>query len=377
MSLADSVARIAREARQLAARTEAKRKLPQHLVQSMAEAGLYRMLMPAELGGGEVELPAFIDVLAELGAADGATGWTVMTGATTGLLSVYLRPEVARKWFGDPKVVPAGVFAPAAKATPVEGGYRLSGRWSFMSGVDHATLRVGGAVVVEGAEPRKLPSGEVEIRSFFFRPEDSKVLDTWDTSGLCGTGSHDVVVENLFVPEHDTTSVFVDRPWSQSALYKFSLFGLLALGVGAVGLGIARAAVDEARTLALRPPHPGRRSLAETERAQLRFAETEGELRAARYFVNSAVARASSQSEPDLESRAELRLAATHAAKTSAGVVDAMYHLSGGAAIYRRSPLQRYFRDVHTMTQHVMVAEPSLRPVGRVLLGQAVSGAQL
>jgi len=263
------------------------------------------------------------------------------------------------------------------RAIPVDGGYRLSGRWPFTSGVENSSLRLGGALVFEGVKPRLLPSGEPEIRSFFVRADQSAVIDTWKTSGLKGTGSHDMVVEDIFVPDSHTACVLTDAPTESGPLYRFPLFGLLALGVSAVGLGIARASLDEIAELATRKKR-GRRSLGETELAQLRMAEAEGELRAAEALIGTTIDDVwSGEGTLDARDRASLRLAATHAARAAARVVDAAYHLGGGTSIYESSPLQRHFRDVHTMTQHIMVNEISLKPVGRVLFGLPTDLTQL
>jgi alkylation response protein AidB-like acyl-CoA dehydrogenase len=353
----------------LSTEIEQARRVPASLVADLARAGHYRMLVPASLGGGEVHARVFVDVLRALGQGDSATAWTVMTGATTGLLSAYLPRQGATELFSDPASVFAGVFAPMGRAVSVDGGYRLSGCWPFASGVENAEVRLGGALVFEDGRPRLLASGEPEIRSLFVRAEQSSVVDTWRTTGLRGTGSHDMVVEDVFVPDCHTACLFTDAPTEVGPLYRFPLFGLLALGVSAVGLGIARASLDELAGLATRKRR-GRRALAETELAQLRRAEAEGELLAAEALIGATIDQVwSGEGALDAQGRASLRLAATHAARAAARVVDTAYHLGGGASIYDSSPLQRHFRDVHTMTQHIMVSEISLKPVGRVLFG--------
>lgn len=359
-----------------AAEGERARRVPEDLAGRLAAEGFYRMLVPARHGGGEVHPWTFVEVLEALGRGDGAPAWTVMTGATTGLLAAYLPPATAGALFGRSETVPAGVFAPAGRARPVDGGFRLSGRWAWNSGVDNSTVRLAGALVMEGDAPRLLPTGQPELRSFFLEPEQSRVLDTWDTSGLRGTGSHDLVVEDVFVPSDRTTCVLVDPPLEPGPLYRFSLFGLLALGVSAVGLGIARAALDEIVRLASEK-RSGRKVLADVEATQLDVAQAEGELAAARALMQVEVEAAWGSAELDDGRRARLRLAATHAAWASTRAVDAAYHLAGGASVYSRSPLQRAFRDIHTLTQHVMVNRMSLKPVGRILLGRPTDVSQL
>ncbi|MEM1413305.1 MAG: acyl-CoA dehydrogenase family protein [Myxococcota bacterium] len=363
---------------------EAERRVPRALADALAADGYYRMLTPRSLGGLEVHPRVFVESLIALGRGDGATAWTVMTGSTTGLLAAYLPRAGARALFADDASIPAGVFAPLGRATPVPGGYRLSGRWPFTSGVENADVRLGGGLVFEegGEGPRLLPGGQPELRSFFMRAGDTRVEDTWKTSGLRGTGSHDMVAEDVFVPAEHTACVFADAPVEGGVLYRFPLFGLLSLGVAAVGLGIARAALDALGELA-RTKKRGRKSLAETELAQVRMADAEGELRAAEALVLTtledayAVARDGVGEGLGAPTRASLRLAATHAARAAARVTDAAYHLGGGASIYEHNPLQRHFRDVHTMTQHVMVNEATLKPIGRILFGLPTDLRQL
>ncbi len=299
-----------------------------------------------------------------------------MTGSTTGLLAAYLPAAGAKTLFSDPARIYAGVFAPMGRAIPVPGGFRLAGRWPFTSGVENSHLRVGGALVMEGDAPRTLPSGEPEIRSFFVTADQSSVVDTWKTSGLRGTGSHDMVVEDVFVPDAHTCCVLVDTPQHDGRLYGFPLFGLLASGIAAVGLGIARNALDAFEELAASKGR-GRRSLAESELAQVGLARATGEWRAARALLDSALDEAWEAPSIDLNARAAIRLAATHAAHASARVVDTVYHMGGGTSIYEQSRLQRCFRDVHTMTQHIMVNEPSLTTIGRVLMDLPVRASQL
>lgn len=194
--------------RERADATEKARRLSADTAGTFADAGFFRMLVPSALGGGEVHPRTFVDVLEALGSGCGASGWIAMTGSTTGLLAAYL-PDAEP--FRDPSGIYAGVFAPRGKATPVEGGYRVTGRWPFTSGVDNATLRLGGALVFEGNAPRMLPSGEPEIRSFFFDADQTSVIDTWDTSGLRGTGSHDMAVDDVFVPAERSACVLSVR----------------------------------------------------------------------------------------------------------------------------------------------------------------------
>ncbi len=375
--------------RDLGRQIERERRVPQELANALAHAGFYRMLVPRSLGGLEVRARVFVEALEALALGDSAVGWTVMTGATTGLLSAYLGEGAALDAFRQPSSTYAGVFAPMGRATPAlspEGvpGFLLNGRWSFASGVENASLRLAGGLVFEAGakEPRRLPSGDPELRSFFFSASDSEVHDTWETAGLRGTGSHDLSVHDLFVPATDSVCVLSERPRHAGALYAFPLFGLLAMGVSAVGLGIA-ARAREALLEQAKEARRGRRSLAESELVQVRVAEADADLSAAKAGMVAALERVWTEVEAQgdqrvsLAQRVALRQAATHAARVAARSVDVFYGLGGGRALYTSSPLERCLRDVHTLTQHIMVAEGSWVAPGRFLLDQPLNAAQL
>jgi len=361
---------------------EQGRRLPVEVAQQLAEAGMFRMLVPASLGGGEVTPATMVRTLATLAEGDAAAAWCVMTGATTSLLSAYLPVEAATMiWKDEPEVITAGVFAPTGRAEPTEGGFRLTGRWAFASGCENATWRMGGALVMEEGKPRTA-NGRPEIRSMLFRAEDSRIIDTWDVAGLNGTGSHDMAVEGLFVPEAHTACLVTDDPTHAGTLYRFPVFGLLAAGVSAVALGIGRAAIDELSALVKRKKSfGGKRSLAQGELIQVEVARAEAELSAGRALLLERCEQAWHAAEKGALTggdRASLRMAATHATRSAVRAVDAMYQAGGGTALYRsKSPLQRHLRDVHTVTQHIMVSPQTDKTVGRVLLGVETDTSQL
>jgi len=368
--------------RSFADKNEAARRLDPELVADLAAAGVFRLMVPKELGGLETDVATLLRVIESVSEADGAAGWCVMIGASTGVNSGYL-PEVAsREVFGDPMGVAGGVFMPRGRAARVDGGYRVTGRWPFASGSQHCSWLLGGSIVFGADGPEKLADGSINGRSMYFPIRDVEIIDTWDVSGLRGTGSHDMAVQDVFVPEKCSVSLTADRPWHAGALYRFPPFGLLGLAVSAVGLGIARASIEELKVLAgAKTPTGSRRPLAERGATQERVARAEAELRSARAFLFEAVAEAWQAAErgddASMEQRALLRLAATHAMVTSAGVVDAMYNLGGATSAYSSSPLQRQFRDVHVATQHIMVAPPTFELAGRVLLGVPADTAML
>ncbi|HEU0029166.1 MAG TPA: acyl-CoA dehydrogenase family protein [Kofleriaceae bacterium] len=355
---------------------EAGRRLPAEAVAALADAGVFKMLVPRAYGGAETSLGTFLRVIEEIARADGSAGWIAMIGASSGLMAAYLDASVAREIYGAPDAVTCGVFAPMGRAERVEGGFNVSGRWAFASGCEHAPWRMGGALVMVPGGPELLPTGAPDVVSMLFRADDTRVLPTWNTSGLCGTGSHDLEVKNVFVPTARTFSLLRDAPRKEhdGEIYRLPFFGVLAAGVAAVAVGIARNAIDLVVALAkVKHPLGAKRGLAHRELVQLQIARAEAKYRGARAFLleaaNDAEAAIASGAPASLSIRARLRLAACHATTEAAAAVDLAYETGGGTSIYATSPLQRCFRDVHVATQHIMVSPTAATLAGRVLLG--------
>jgi alkylation response protein AidB-like acyl-CoA dehydrogenase len=360
-----AAAEIAPRAREI----EAERRLPPTVVDALVQAGVFKLLVPRAYGGAEASLATLVAVLEELAAADGSAGWCAMVGASSGLMAGFLSDDVARAVYGPDDAITCGVFAPMGRAVPVADGYRVSGRWTFASGCQHSTWCMGGAIVAgNGVAPA---GGAPDVRSMLFHASEIRIIDTWDTSGLRGTGSHDFVVDDVIVPAGRSFSLFTSG--HALAPYRAAFFGGLAAGVAAVALGIARAAIDAFVALARdKRPMGARRTIAERELTQLTVARAEARVRAARAFLLDAVAAAGAAGatgEASIEQRALLRLAACHAATEAAAAVDLVYEAGGGSSIYATSPLGRCFRDVHTATQHLMVSQAAATLVGRILLG--------
>ena len=353
-----------------AAEAEARGALDPALVVAMAEAGIFRALVPSELGGGEVHpatLRAGIELIA---AADGAAGWCGAIGATAGLAAAYLPSGVAAELF-DAGTIAAGVFAPRGRLAPAVDGYELGGRWQLGSGVAHSTL-IGLGCIDPGRGPlyALLPRSEVEV------------IETWDSLGLRATASHDVAVGAVAVPAERVIDLIGGEPAAAGPLYRFPLFGMLAVAVAAVCTGIARGALADVVALAAeRKPAGSARSLAERAMTQERVAAATAALSAASAGVDSAIGAAWRSAEAGdpltLAERAGLRLACTHAAQAAVEVVDTAHRLGGAGSLYRGSALERRLRDVHTAAQHMVVAPATLELCGRILLGLETEASQL
>jgi len=380
VSDADTARKLAPVIEPRRAEIEHGRRLPPDLVARLAEAGLFKLCVPRAYGGGEIEPEALVETLEAVARVDGSTGWCVMIGATSGMVAAYLPDEEARAIYGAPDVVTGGVFAPRGTATSVDGGFRMTGRWPFASGSQHCAWLMGGCLVrdADGVDGARDGSGDrdggPDARLLLLPADEVEILDTWTVAGLCGTGSHDMVVNDAFVPASRAVSIVADPPRQQGALYAFPIFGLLAVGIAAVALGLGRAAIDELTDLAgAKVPTGSRRRLAQRGAVQADVARAEARLRSGRAFLLDAVGAAWTSARAgdaiSLDQRALLRTAATHATREAATAVDIAYDAGGGTSVYATSPLQRHFRDVHVVTQHVMVAPATFELAGRVLLG--------
>ncbi len=354
---------------------ERERGLAPEVVDALRAGDLFRLCVPKALGGAEAPPLALLEAVETLAQADASSGWCLAVTATSGLVAAYLEEDAAREVYGTAGVAVGGVFAPRGRAVAVAGDLEVSGRWSFASGSTFCDWLMGGCVTErEGEGP--------ELRLVLFPRADVEIVDTWTVSGLRGTGSHDIAVDGLRVPAARSAAVIGVSPRVAGALYAFPLFGLLAAAIAGVTLGIARGAMTDLLELAgAKTPEGSRRRLAERSTVQSEVARAEAALRAARGLLVDALergyARAQEGAGIDTDQRLSVRLAATHATRSAASVVDACYELGGGSSIYATSPLQRRFRDVHAATQHMLVAPATFELAGRLLLGLPTDTSQL
>lgn len=358
--------------RERADEIEAARRLPTDLSKRFAAAGFYRMCVPEIYGGLELPPAETMQTIEILARADGASAWCVFIGATSGTVLSMLPEASAREIFSTPETMLAGVFAPRGKAVVVDGGFRVEGQWQWGSGTQNADWILAGCQVIRNGEPELLRNGTPRSRMMIVPASHVEFLDTWYVSGLAGTGSTDFALHDRFVPEQHAVGFGVDGPLPRP-LYAFPQFGLLGMGIAAVALGLARAAIDELVEIAGgKTPSGSARPLAARAITQIEVARAEAAVRSARAFYYEAIDDAWQQAlAGDLETdrRRDIRLATTHATHACAEAVDRMYNLGGGTSVYRRSPLQRIFRDVHVATQHMMVSPATLELTGRLLLG--------
>ncbi len=375
-SLLQSIDELAPTLIEVIPQLEQAGRLPMDIATALASQGLYSILTPKSLGGLELDVHTFVLAIERLARYEASCGWCAFISNTSALLAGYLSPESACKVFNRPDLKFAGAFAPRGRAlrTIRDGvsGYLVSGRWQWASGAANADYVVAGCMVLDDAgNADRLPSGSINVHSMLLDKAQVQILNNWTAMGLRGSGSGEFLVENAFVPADRSASIMSDTPLPLP-LYKFPIFCLLALGVAAVALGVARLAIESLVTLSHeKSPQGSQRPLAERQSIQLQVARSEARLRAARQFLLSTVDVAWAAADDNrlvLDIRRDLRLATTYATKEAVTVVEAMYDCAGGDAVFASSPLQRCLRDVRVASQHVMVSESTYELTGRLFL---------
>lgn len=382
-SHADCVARVHALGAMIAGcadETERLRELPRRLVTALAEAGLFRLLQPRELGGGELTPMGFAETMGEIAYYDASTAWCVGQGNGCGAAAAFLDPAVAREIFGPADGILAwGPPSGAAKVKKVSGGYRLTGSWSFASGSHNATW-LGAHVFEPGTDgkPLRRPDGGTVLRSLLFPKSAAQMTDIWRVMGLRGTGSDQYAVTDLFVANDHT--VLHDRsrmPARQGGrLYRFSFSNLYASGFAGLALGVARGFYDSFVALAAdKTPRGARSTLRHDSVVQSQVAQASARLRSARAFLIGALGEIWDEvgrtGEVTLDHNATIRLASTWAIHQARDVVNELYHAAGATAIFDAQPFERRFRDINTIAQQMQGAQRHFETVGGILLGLA------
>ena len=361
---------------------DANRELPRALFTAIADAGLFHLGVPREIGGSEIDFPTYVRVIEEIGKADASTGWAVNQGATFATISARMEPEVARAvWIDTPRSVVANSPGPTAQAIVVPGGFRVTGRQPFSTGCRHASWIAAHGTVIENGEVR-LRDGAPEARYLLVPVAQVDLLDTWHTRGMRGTGTHHFEVKDVFVPAERTVLTKNAPQLSGGARYKIP-FGLsFAAGDGAVALGLARSCLDAFFELAgAKMPRYTTNLLREQALVQFAVGKAEAALRSGRAFLMEAVQEiwdeADSKGAVTLERRATLRLAATHAIRLAAEIVESVYSACGATAAFEGNLIQRHFQDIHVITQHVQGRLAHYELVGRHWLGLQIDESRL
>jgi alkylation response protein AidB-like acyl-CoA dehydrogenase len=357
---------------------ERNRELPTSIVSALIDNGLFRLLQPRSLGGGELDPMTYTQVIEEIASLDASTGWCVEQANGCSMVAAFLEPEVAQEIFGAPDGIVAWGPVGPAELSVVPGGFRLTGTWNFASGSHHATW-LGAHVVAlgpDGAPLRRADGGEI-LRTLLFPKNCATMTDTWHVVGLRGTGSDRYSITDLFIPERHT--VLRDpsiAPRERSRLYCFSSSNMYATGVAGVALGIARGMITDFTELATeKVPRGARQRLCENQVIQSQRAQAEARLGSARAYLLSGLTEiwevVGETGELSLEQNTMIRLVSTWAIDQAREVVNTLYHSSGATAIFDNCPFERRFRDMHTASQQAQGRQAHYETIGRVLFGLA------
>jgi indole-3-acetate monooxygenase len=367
---------LAPEFRARAAEGETNRTMPADLAAKVKEAGLFRLSLPASLGGWEADPITIFEVIERLSYADGSAGWTTLIGCSP-VFMAWLDPSVAAKLLdGNPDICTTGVFAPLGRAVPDgNGSFKVDGRWPCNSGCPHSEWFVVGVVVMDGDHPRIVPPGRPDWRLAWFPCADGEIIDNWYAAGLKGTGSHDVAVHGITVPEELTCSPMFDPARHAGPLYRLSFHNLISAHMAGFPAGVGRRALDEFAVAAERKHRgPSPTSVADDPVVQHRFAVVDGDLRAARAFFIEAIGEAwekVTRGDPySLQQRALVMSANQVLQRAAVAAVDAVLPLAGASAVYADNPIQRCSRDLRAASQHIFFNLDVLKDIGEVALGR-------
>ncbi|MDE2843027.1 MAG: acyl-CoA dehydrogenase family protein [Chloroflexota bacterium] len=335
-----------------------ERHIPDSLARLVNQAGVYRLFLPSSMGGPQLHPVTAYKVIEEVSKAEASVGWCGLLSNGGALFTGNFTPEAARDMFGlPPDFRCAGSFRPLGESRPVPGGYRVSGRWDYASGIANANWLFVNTRVVDDEGPRMTEEGRPATAMLFTPIDTATVHDTWQVVGLCGTGSNDFVLEDVFVPAERSFRLY-DSPLEPGFLYhpRTMLIAIWVL-VSAVALGAARGAMDAFKDMASGSGTTiSTTLLRDRPHVQARVGEAEAIISGSRAYLLDAVARAWDSFSDDMPTPspelAQARLAITHSIHQAARAVDILFHAAGTNAIHRSNGLERRWRDVHVVVQH-------------------------
>lgn len=381
-ALLDRVLALSPEIAARSEETERNRAVPPDLMRRLRDAGLFRLMVPKSLGGEELSLLQAVRVIEALARADGSAGWNAMVifGYNVAL-GRFPREAFDRVFANGPDVVMRGALAPLGKARAAEGGYLIAGQWPFASGSYDPEWIVASGRVHDNGVPRLLPTGEPKMVMALLPAAAARFLDTWDTVGLCGSSSHDFVIDETFVPYGHVGNLFDPSVPSQydTPLLRLPFRALAGPTHSAVAVGIAQGALDDIIDLSAtkRGAFTPGMLLADDPVFKHRIGQLSARLATVRGALDRMVLqieqRAASQAATTLHDSAEASALVSFAHSECVAIVDEIFALGGSTPIYRSSPIQRRWRDVRCATQHVGASPANYGKLGDLLVAERES----
>ena len=371
--MVEAAATIADAARAAADEIESTQRLPHDITRAMIDAGLLQMYVRPSVGGPGTDPLTAYRAVETLAVADASVAWLSMVSSGCTWLTGWVADDVLREMCGDPcDLRIAGSYRPLGRAQPVAGGYRISGRWNFASGILHANWVIACCVIEDGAAPQRM--------LIMFAPVDDTTVDeTWSVVGMRGTGSHDMVIDDVFVPE-DRAVLPIGDAISSDAIYSQRLLRVCTFGpVAAVLVGAALGAIDDVIAMAARATTMSTVALRDRPQMQRFIADGTARVHSARAYITDTIADAYDAVLDDRDPTtavAASRLAFAHAGKQATRVIADLIHAVGTPAAHLSSPLQRRARDVMVAQHFPSFDISTYETAGRVIFGLEPNGGE-
>lgn len=349
------------------------RHLPDAIARAFVEANVYRLLAPQEFGGEGVDPLTYYDLAEEVSYWDGSVGWNYAIGATGGVVAGGLAPAQMRKVLAGPDCGIAGGGAPIGRAVAMEGGYRLTGRWGWASGIHHAKWAIAYCPVYDGDQPRTSADGAPVVLGFIAPKEACKILDTWHVGGMRGTGSTEFELHDVFVPQDMVLRLLSGESRHPDPIFRLpsSFFGFNHC---CVLTGIARRAVDGLKALAQTKSSPmAGVNLRDEAAGQYAVAKAEAIVESSGLNVRESFRilweRVVAGEPVPVEARARVRRACAHATECAVEAVDLCYRAACGSALFEAAPFEQALRDAHAAASHITLRHTMMEEAGRVAFG--------
>ncbi|MFL5284978.1 MAG: acyl-CoA dehydrogenase family protein [Rhodopila sp.] len=357
-------------------RIEANNELPSDVLDAMHDARMFRLLLPRSLGGAELRPIDYIQCVEAIAQGDASAAWCMNQGSGCSMAAAYVAPAIAREVFGHPRDVLAWGQGPGAKAIRMDGGWRVTGSWTFASGSRHATWLGAHAPCFEAdGTPIRHPDGKSWERTMLFRRDLARIDDVWNVMGLRGTGSDTYTIKDLFVDDaHSLTREYPPERQETGTLYAFQAMQLYAAGFASVGLGVSRAMLDAFIELAKTKSQAwSKESLRDNQAVQSIIGYADASWKAARAGLHAAMVDAwnqvSQSGELTLESRIAVRESSTYAIHAARDLCHHIFHEAGSTAIFSAAPFERRLRDINSVSQQTQGRRTHFETIGQYLLG--------
>ena len=366
--MVENTKKLSRAVADLSDEINIDREIPEVLVNQMLEQGFFRLLVPKSVGGLEISYPDFLKIIFEIAKSDGSVGWCLNQNNVLGTLAAFMPRSLASTIWSNTKSVLSNGPPKLTKLCPAKGGYRLSGRWDFSSGIRHANW----VVAVANLDEKFSLSGSDVMRHMVVPRPWVKLVDLWEVNGLRGTGSFSFEIEDAFIPEN-YSFIETKSPTEEGPLYSIPRSLLFSSGFATVALGVARSGLNSVKELSRSKEPQEQAMLMEQVAVQRDIGMAEAIWKSCFAYINESTEAmwesASKERVIPIGRRIDLRLASTHAIRESVRVIQIAYDLCGSSAIFEQTPIQRCFQDVHAISQQIQGRMSHYETAGQHFLG--------